>query len=230
MKSANILKMATMLSSCKKQTAEDIPLGLGDCPCSEQLQAYQWDVTSIKASESLKDRVVCTKDDETFHVHSVLLSSLSESILKTFSEKYTNINAVVTFDMDSSEFKVLEQLAYTGHCDVHEENLASLAATARNFAVPALSNICGRSLLDCLNIHNCVHLFRIASKNLCHHVTEKVLYFIKVNFSDLILQEVATVIFVSNFVQIFNCKDALHGLYQYFVFVIIEILKAPIET
>ena len=168
------------------------------CICTTPLPEKKWQNPHLQEEviEFTKDCWVKTSDGDLFKIHAVYLAEISdminEQLLGERSHHYHRTSPSDIF-ITTPTFKSIMDVVYEGSCAIDQHNLENLLATGTQYNIKCVLNLCGQFMLGSIRLDNSISYYKKATVHLCEHVTDKILHYVRVNFSDLIGHQSAKV-------------------------------------
>ena len=136
----------------------------------------------LKEGKQFTDRIVRSSDGEMFHVHGVVLASLSNKMNLLLK----NSNDDLTLPLSNEVVASIIQMAYTGTCDIREDTIEDMLKAAKKYQMKPLLVVCGNFLCSEVRVDNAVQFFRLSKKYSCeHHFISSLQRFIALNIKSI---------------------------------------------
>ena len=153
------------------------------CICEKKAAASKnLKLFALKNSSDFCDRILLSSDLQDFHVHSLVMASLSPSICAKMKASDT----IIPFDKKIVE--ILVKFAYTGSCHLDDSTIVETLEAASMYQIKELIQLSGDFLVsDALNISNASKFYDLSAKFCCDHVTGRISKFISQNFKSFLI-------------------------------------------
>ncbi|CAH0729985.1 unnamed protein product, partial [Brenthis ino] len=143
----------------------------------------------LRLNGQLCDGTIVCRDKKSIQVHRAILSAVSpyfKAIFINSLKKGKSEETEIVVDVPSYYMSLILDYAYTGTCMVTADNVENLLPYADQFDVVGVIQLCCQFLLQELQPHNCLGIFKFARCYFCSDLEKKGKLYIRQNFARIL--------------------------------------------
>lgn len=180
--------LGTVRSKVKRKT---VKFTMFECIPSSSSTILEFPVVwnELRNNRQLCDGVVKCENGQEFKVHRAILSAVSPYFKALFTNSINRGQPEETeaeIQVPASIFSLILDYAYSGNCEITEDNVQVLLAYADQLEVLGVVELCSRYIIDHLTPGNCLQLMQFAKHYFCRDLCENIAKYIRYNFKEIV--------------------------------------------
>lgn len=179
----------------------------------------------LRLANQLNDGLIISRENEEIPVHRAIISAISSYFKALFlntmpDEKFEK--HTVWVDLSTYTIQLLLDFAYTGQCDITNDNVQDLLVAADKYDILGVVQRCCAFLLNALTPENCLGIIRFAKHYFCGDLEERGDRYIRNNFKDIVHCSPEFIELSADELCMWMCHDELNVRNEELIFETIE--------
>lgn len=144
--------------------------------------------SELRNNMQLCDGVVVCEDGHSFKIHRAILSAVSPFFKALFLNTINRGQPEVTevnVQVPSEIFSMILDYAYSGHCDITNDNVQPLLIYGDQLDVLGIVTLCCQYIIEHLYPSNCLEVLLLARKYFCRDLEDRGQRFVRHHFKEV---------------------------------------------